>query len=132
TKLLPLATIITPNMPEASELLKAREIRSVDDVKQAAIDIQQLGMKEVLVKGGRLTGNAVDALYDGEQLTTLEAPRIETNNTSGAGCSYSAAIAACLAHGKTVREAVYLAKDFITTAIEHSFSYSDQVGPTYH
>lgn len=131
-KLLPLATIITPNMPEASVLLGGRELETVDDLKQAAIDIHNLGFNDVLVKGGRLTGPAVDILYDGNKLTTFEAPRIDTLNTSGAGCTYSAAIAAYLAKGKTVEEAVHRAKTFITTAIEYGFTYTDHVGPTHH
>lgn len=131
-KLIPLATIITPNIPEASFLLDGRSIQSVADLKQAAIDLHQLGSDHVLVKGGRLKGPAIDVLFDGEICTTFEAPRIDTVNTSGAGCSYSAAIAAYLAKGETVFEAVQLAKEFITTAIDHGFSYSEKVGPTYH
>lgn len=131
-KLLPLATIITPNMPEATELLGGKEIQTKEELKQAAIEIQKFGFKNVLVKGGRLTGNAVDILYDGEAFLTAEASRIDTVNTSGAGCTYSAAIAAYLAHGKTIAEAVLLAKEFVTTAIAHGFSYNEHVGPTYH
>lgn len=132
TKLIPNATIITPNMPEASFLLDGRRIDTIDGLKKAAVELQQLGAKYVLVKGGRLQGPAIDVLYDGETITTFEAPRIETVNTSGAGCTYSAAIAAYLAKGKTVMEAVRLAKRFVTTAIEHGFSYTEMVGPTYH
>ncbi|WP_099156527.1 bifunctional hydroxymethylpyrimidine kinase/phosphomethylpyrimidine kinase [Virgibacillus ndiopensis] len=131
-KLIPLATIITPNMPEASFLLDERPLTSVDDLKQAAVDLHKLGPKFVLLKGGRLKGPAIDVLYDGKELTTLEAPRIDTIHTSGAGCTYSAAITAHLAKGKTVVEAVRLAKSFVTTAIEYGFTYTDKVGPTYH
>lgn len=130
--LIPLATMITPNIPEASFLLDDRSISNVDDLKKAAIDLYTLGADYVLVKGGRLEGPAVDVLYDGETVTTFEAPRINTVNTSGAGCTYSAAIAAYLAKGKPVIEAVELAKSFVTTAIEHGFSYTEMVGPTYH
>src|SRR5699024_3614374 len=83
-------------------------------------------------KGGRLKGPAVDVLYEGTTVTTLEASRIETENTSGLGCTYSAAIAAYLAKGKSITEAVRLAKSFITTSIEHSCTYTKHVGPTYH
>ncbi|MDY0395309.1 bifunctional hydroxymethylpyrimidine kinase/phosphomethylpyrimidine kinase [Virgibacillus halophilus] len=131
-KLIPMATIITPNMPEASVMLHGRKIETVNDLKQAAFDLHALGSKYVLVKGGRLSGPAVDVLYDGEMFTYLKAPRIDTVNTSGAGCSYSAAIAACLAKGKSVEKAVHLAKSFVTTAITYGFSYNDMVGPTYH
>lgn len=130
--LLPLATIITPNMPEAAFLLDGRALKNVDDLKQAAKDLHELGSKYVLVKGGRLAGPAVDVLYDGSAFTTFEAPRIDTINTSGAGCTYSAAIAAELAKGKSVQEAVEVAKGFVTTAIAYGFSYTELVGPTYH
>ena len=131
-KLIPHATIITPNMPEASVLLNNRPLKHVDDLKLAAVDLHTLGATYVLVKGGRLSGPAVDVLYDGKTITTFEAPRIDTVNTSGAGCSYSAAIAAYLAKGEPIEEAVRLAKSFVTTAIHYGFSYNDYVGPTYH
>lgn len=130
--LIPQATIITPNMVEASILLDDRPIETEADIRQAAIDLYDLSAKHVLVKGGRLDGPAIDILYNGEELITYRAPRIDTRNTSGAGCTYSAAIAALLAKGKTTKEAVYEAKSFVTTAIEHSFSYQTPVGPTYH
>lgn len=131
-QLLPQATIITPNMPEASILLNGRELKSVTDLKQAAKDLYELGSKYILVKGGRLDGPAIDVLYDGKTFTLLEAPRIDTVHTSGAGCTYSAAIAALLAKGETVENAVILAKKYVTTAIEHGFSYTESVGPTDH
>lgn len=131
-QLIPQATIITPNMVEASILLDDRPIETEADIRQAAIDLYDLCAKHVLVKGGRLDGPAIDILYNGEELVTYRAPRINTCNTSGAGCTYSAAIAALLAKGKTTKEAVYEAKSFVTTAIEHSFSYQIPVGPTYH
>lgn len=132
TKLLPLASIITPNMPEASFLLGGRELDNVEDLKQAAMDLHELGLNYVLVKGGRLTGPAIDVLYDGTTLTVFEAPRINTQNTSGAGCSYSAAIAAYLGKGLSMVKAVELAKRFVTTAIAYGFTYTGVVGPTYH
>lgn len=131
-KLIPMATVITPNIPEASVLLDERPITTVDELKQAAIDLYELGPKNVLVKGGRLGGPATDVLFDGTTLTTFEAPRIDTEYTSGAGCTYSAAVAALLAKGYSVTDAVFRAKSFITTAIEHSFSYTGKFGPTYH
>ncbi len=131
-RLLPHATIITPNMPEASLLLDGRLIETPEDVRQAAIDIHEHVQTAVLVKGGRLDGPAIDVLCDGEDVVTFEAPRIDTIHTSGAGCSYSSAIAAYLAKGEPLHEAVRKAKQFITTAIAHGFSYTDDVGPTYH
>lgn len=131
-KLLPLATVITPNIPEASILLGGRELANEDDLKQAAIDLHAKTKNSVIVKGGRLTGPAVDVLYDGDSLMTFEAPRIDTENTSGAGCSYAAAITAYLSKGEAVPSAIRLAKDFVTTAIEYGFTYTNMVGPTYH
>ncbi|WP_077324326.1 bifunctional hydroxymethylpyrimidine kinase/phosphomethylpyrimidine kinase [Virgibacillus siamensis] len=131
-KLIPLASIITPNIPEASILLGGRTLDTVEQLKQAAVDLHQYGPKYVLVKGGRLKGPAVDVLYDGETLITYEAPRIDTVNTSGAGCTYSAAITAEMAKGKSVSDAVHAAKSFVTTAIANGFSYTEMVGPTYH
>ncbi len=132
TKLLPLATIITPNMPEAARLLKRESLTTVADLKQAAKELHLLGPKYVLVKGGRLDGPAVDVLYDGKELRILEAPRIDTKHTNGAGCTYSAAITAQLAKGEPVQAAVETAKKFITAAIRHSFGFKRGVGPTYH
>lgn len=131
-KLLPLATVITPNMPEAAQLLGIEPLKTVDELKQAAKALHKLGPKYVLVKGGRLEGPAVDVLYDGEKFYMLEAPRIDTIHTNGAGCTYSAAIAARLAKGDSVPEAVEFAKKFITAAIRHAFGFIKGVGPTYH
>lgn len=131
-ELIPMAEIITPNVPEASLLLGGRNLESVEDLKQAAMDLYQLGAGNVLVKGGRLAGPAVDVLYNGKTLTSFTAPRVDTVNTSGAGCTYSAAIAAYLTKGATVEKAVLEAKRFVTTAIEYGFSYTEMVGPTYH
>jgi pyridoxine kinase/hydroxymethylpyrimidine/phosphomethylpyrimidine kinase len=131
-KLLPLATIMTPNMPEAEQLLGTDQLKSADDLKEAAKSLADLGPKYVLVKGGRLEGPAVDVLFDGKKYYVLEAPRIDTIHTNGAGCSYSAAIAAGLAKGKEVPEAVEEAKKFITAAIRHSIAFKRGVGPTYH
>ncbi|ARF16446.1 bifunctional hydroxymethylpyrimidine kinase/phosphomethylpyrimidine kinase [Sporosarcina ureae] len=131
-QLIPHATVITPNMPEASYLLGGMELKSVADLKEAARRLFTFGPKFVLVKGGRLEGPAVDVLYDGVQFYLLEAPRIDTLNTNGAGCSYSAAITAGLAKGQTVPEAVIEAKKFITAGIRHSLTFKQGVGPTYH
>jgi len=132
TKLLPLAKVITPNMPEAAWLLGIEELKTVEDLKEAAREIRAMGPEFVLVKGGRLNGPAVDVLFDGEKFYMLEAPRIDTIHTNGAGCTYSAAITAELAKGKSVPEAVEKAKKFITAAIRHSISFKRGVGPTYH
>src|SRR5699024_12542232 len=83
-KMSPSAKRITPKMTEASLLLDDRKLNTVDDLKQASIDLHKLGASYVLVKGGELAGPAIDVLYEGETLTTYEAPRILTENTSGA------------------------------------------------
>lgn len=133
TKLIPLATIITPNMPEASYLLGEREIHSIDDLKDAARDLMQLGSKYVLVKGGRLEGQvAVDVLYDGNKMMKLEAPRIDTHHTNGAGCSYSAAITAELAKGHSIEEAVFTAKKFVTAGIRRFIPFEVAPGMIDH
>jgi len=132
TKLIPLAKIITPNMPEAARLLGVDELQTVSDLKEAAKALHKLGPEFVLVKGGRLKGPAIDVLFDGKQYYLFEAPRIDTIHTNGAGCTYSAAITAQLAKGNSVPEAVEVAKKFITAAIRHSFGFKRGVGPTYH
>ncbi|MEK4759055.1 bifunctional hydroxymethylpyrimidine kinase/phosphomethylpyrimidine kinase [Viridibacillus sp. FSL E2-0187] len=132
TQLIPLATIITPNMPEASYLLDGMELNSIEDLKVAAKKLHELGPRYVLVKGGRLEGPAIDVLFDGEQFYLLESPRFDTIHTNGAGCTYSAAITAGLAKGQTVPEAVIEAKKFISAGIRHSFGFIQGVGPAYH
>jgi len=131
-RLIPLAKIITPNMPEAARLIGVDKLYSVDELKEAAVMLHKLGPKFVLVKGGRLEGPAIDILYDGKSFTAFEAERINTENTNGAGCTYSAAITAELAKGKSVYEAVQIGKQFITEAIRYSLSFKRGVGPTYH
>ncbi|MPN37726.1 Hydroxymethylpyrimidine/phosphomethylpyrimidine kinase [bioreactor metagenome] len=91
-----------------------------------------MGAKNVLIKGGHLEYDATDLLFDGEKITLLHSDRIETKNTHGTGCTLSSAIAANLAKGKSVEEAVETAKKYITVAIEHSLEIGKGVGPTNH
>lgn len=129
TKLIPLAISITPSMPEAALLLKSnQQLTTVDDLKLGAIELKKLGLKYVLVKGGRLKGPADDVLYDGMKLHLLEAQRIDTIHTNGAACSYPAAITAQLARGKSVQETIKEAKRFITAAIRHSITFKPAIG----
>jgi pyridoxine kinase len=132
-ELAPRATIITPNVFEATQL-SGIAIHSVDDMKAAAAKIYALGPKNVLVKGGAKLGTAtaIDVLYDGKEFEILESPKIDTKNTHGAGCTYAAAITAGLAQGLSVRDAVRQAKEFVTLAIQYSFPLNSYVGPTYH
>ncbi|SEN12300.1 pyridoxine/pyridoxal/pyridoxamine kinase [Lihuaxuella thermophila] len=132
--LVPKATVVTPNLFEAAQLSGCGPIRTVDEMKEAAVNIHRLGAKYVLIKGGGKLQHekAIDLLYDGESFDILEAERIETTYTHGAGCTYSAAITAELAKGKPVKEAVRTAKTFITEAIRHGFPLNEYVGPTLH
>lgn len=132
TALIPLATVITPNIYEA-ELLAQRDIQNTDDVKDAAKVIAELGCHAVLVKGGHLTGNsATDVLYCDGEWTFFQAEWVETENTHGTGCTYSAAIATQLAHGKDLRDAIQTAKAYITGAIQHALDIGHGHGPTHH
>lgn len=132
TALIPLATVITPNTYEA-ELLAQLDIRDTDDAKSAAKAIAELGCHAVLVKGGHLTGNsATDVLYCNGEWTFFEAERVETENTHGTGCTYSAAIATQLAHGKGLVDAIRAAKAYITGAIQHALDIGHGHGPTHH
>ncbi|MCA0971200.1 bifunctional hydroxymethylpyrimidine kinase/phosphomethylpyrimidine kinase [Halobacillus litoralis] len=131
--IVPLATVITPNLHEAARMLKMDVPDTPEDMKWMARDLHQLGADYVLVKGGALQDYpAVDMLYDGNSITELETQRVNTIHTSGAGCTYSAAITAELAKGKSVDEAVRRAKSFVTTAIQHALSFDRGVGSTYH
>ncbi|WP_211171233.1 pyridoxine/pyridoxal/pyridoxamine kinase [Bacillus sp. DNRA2] len=132
--LVPRATVVTPNLFEASQLAKVSPIRSIEAMKEAAAKIHELGAKYVLIKGGSKLAheNAVDLLFDGVNYQLLESDRINTTYIHGAGCTYSAAITAELAKGKSVEEAVKIAKDFITEAIRHGFKLNEYVGPTMH
>ncbi|WP_409290750.1 pyridoxine/pyridoxal/pyridoxamine kinase [Peribacillus sp. SCS-37] len=128
------ALVVTPNLFEASQLAGTPAIKTLEDMKQAAVKIHELGAKNVLIKGGSKLQHekAIDLLYDGTEFIVLESERIGTAYTHGAGCTYSSAITAELAKGKTVREAVYTAKAFITDAIRHSWKLNEYVGPTMH
>jgi len=130
-ELLPLATLVTPNIPEA-EVIAGISIHSLTDMEEAARRIHQLGAACVLVKGGHLPDDATDILYDGSRFEYLAAKRIATKNTHGTGCTLSSAIAANLGKGCAVAEAVKRAKAYITIAIEHSLAIGKGVGPTHH
>ena len=132
TALIPLATVITPNIYEA-ELLAQQDIPNTDAAKTAAKSIAELGCHAVLVKGGHLTGNsATDVLYCNGEWTFFEAEWVETENTHGTGCTYSAAIATQLAHGKDLIDAIRTAKTYITGAIQHALDIGQGHGPTNH
>ena len=130
-KMLSLATIITPNIPEA-EVLINRLIKSDEDMMIACRSLVELGAKSVLIKGGHSSGNPNDLLFDGESFHWFYGERIQTKNTHGTGCTLSSAIAANLAKGHSLKESVELAKKYITLAIEHSLPLGHGHGPTNH
>lgn len=131
SEIFPLSTIVTPNIPEAEEI-SGIEIHSIEDMKTAARKIHSCGAEYVLVKGGHLTKDAVDILFDGEKFTEISAPRIDSPNTHGTGCTLSSAIAANLAMKYTVEEAVKEAKDYITGAIKNSYTVGKGHSPVNH
>lgn len=133
TKLLPLATIITPNLPEA-EVLVGRTLKSENDIMNAGRWIRkELEVKNVVIKGGHLAKVASDYLFleDGE-VRIISAARIATNHTHGTGCTYAAVITAELAKGRTVAQAVETAKRFITEAIQTAPELGHGNGPVNH
>jgi hydroxymethylpyrimidine/phosphomethylpyrimidine kinase len=131
-ELIPLAYCITPNIPEA-EVIVGYEIVTMEDRKRAAKDINQLGAKNVVIKGGHGEGNeVVDLLFDGSEFHLLTSPRKETKHTHGTGCTFAAAITAELAKGKSIKEAVETAKAFIQAAIEDTLGIGSGHGPTNH
>ena len=133
TKLLPLATIITPNLPEA-EVLVGRTLKSENDIMNAGRWIRkELGVKNVVIKGGHLAKVASDYLFleDGE-ISVISAARIATNHTHGTGCTYAAVITAELAKGRTVAQAVETTKRFITEAIQTVPELCHGNGPVNH
>ncbi|KSU62887.1 hydroxymethylpyrimidine/phosphomethylpyrimidine kinase [[Bacillus] enclensis] len=131
-KLLPLTSVITPNIPEA-EVLTEMKISSLDDRRKAAKQLMGMGAKAVVIKGGHADDKEViDLFFDGTTCEELMSPRIETLHTHGTGCTFSAAITAQLANGMSMRDAVLTAKEFIRAAIEDGLGIGGGHGPTNH
>lgn len=128
---IPLADVLTPNIPEAGKIADM-QISTVSDMEAAARKIYAMGCKAIVVKGGHHIGNAVDVLFNGENFYHFETSRIDTKNTHGTGCTFSSAIASQLAKGKSVPLAVESAKAYVTMAIEHSLAIGKGCGPTHH
>ncbi len=129
SQILPLALLVTPNLPEA-EALCGLTVRTRDDMRRAAHAILALGATAVLVKGGHLAGGtAADLLVDPDGEEWLEAERIQTPHTHGTGCTLSAAITAHLAMGEDLRTAVRAGKRFVTGAIAHALAIGKGIGP---
>lgn len=130
--LIPLATVITPNLPEA-EVLTGMSLVTMEQRKEAARRLLDLGVQAVVIKGGHTEDEeAIDLFYDGQEFRILSAPRFHTRHTHGTGCTFSAAITAGLAKGASLWEAVKTAKDFITEAIRHPLHLGQGHGPTNH
>lgn len=129
--LLPLAGVLTPNLPEA-EVLLGRTVRTEDEMRQAARDIIDLGTRAVVLKGGHRAGDPVDLLFDGRSFHHFPARRVDTPNTHGTGCTFSAAVAAGLARGLGVVEAVGAAKVYVTAAIQRATPLGHGHGPVAH
>jgi hydroxymethylpyrimidine/phosphomethylpyrimidine kinase len=129
--LLPMATVVTPNIPEA-EVLVGGSISSVAEMRDAAVSLMDLGPRSVLVKGGHREGDATDVFYDGKKWLELPAARIQTTSTHGTGCTLASAIAAYLALGYDLPESVHNAKAYLTEAIKNAFPVGHGHGPVHH
>lgn len=127
TQLIPLAAVITPNLPEA-EVLLGRRIATLEERKQAARDLVAIGARAAVVKGGH-ADDATDVFFDGTQIVELRGQRVDTRNTHGSGCVFSAAITAWLARGADPLEATRKAKAFISEAIVNSLELGHGHGP---
>ncbi|PKB72196.1 MAG: bifunctional hydroxymethylpyrimidine kinase/phosphomethylpyrimidine kinase [SAR202 cluster bacterium Io17-Chloro-G6] len=130
-RLLPLAAVVTPNIPEA-ETLTGLKIVTDGDVRNAAKAIIAMGAASVVVKGGHRDGPATDLYFDGNNFREFTSPRIETANTHGTGCTFASAVAAGLAKGLATEDAVGQAKEFVTEAIRRSFPIGQGHGPLNH
>ncbi|MFX0186140.1 MAG: bifunctional hydroxymethylpyrimidine kinase/phosphomethylpyrimidine kinase [Candidatus Hodarchaeota archaeon] len=135
SKLVPLAYVITPNLHEA-KVLTGIKIQHIEEAKETAIKIHELGAKNVVLKGGHFpdTEESIDILYNGKEFTIFQAPRINTKNTHGTGCTFASAIAAELAKGFDITKAVHIAKAYITKAIQRAdeLHIGKGHGPTNH
>jgi hydroxymethylpyrimidine/phosphomethylpyrimidine kinase len=138
-QLLPLATILTPNLPEAGVLLEMRSVETVREMRRVAERLRNLmthgGHRWVLVKGGHLPGNdTIDILHDGDQMIELPGHRIPTRNTHGTGCTLSSALTALLPQAESVPLATKMAKDYLIQAILHAdaLQVGQGHGPVHH
>ncbi|HEY7064973.1 MAG TPA: bifunctional hydroxymethylpyrimidine kinase/phosphomethylpyrimidine kinase [Chloroflexota bacterium] len=130
--LLPLALVVTPNRPEA-EVLTGRPVATLAEARAAARAlVEEMGARNAVVKGGHAEGPAIDVLYDGRDFREYSAPRLDTRHTHGTGCTFASAIAAELAKGSAVPEAVGRAKEYLTAALERAPGLGHGHGPVHH
>ncbi|MEG1410124.1 MAG: bifunctional hydroxymethylpyrimidine kinase/phosphomethylpyrimidine kinase [Terrisporobacter sp.] len=129
--LIPMAYIVTPNIPEAEEITGIK-IETAEDMKKVGEKILELGPKFVLMKGGHLDGDCVDVLIGKDVFEVYQCERVHRKNTHGTGCTISSAITSHLALGYDIKESVKLSKEYITEAIRHSFDIGHGVGPVHH
>ncbi len=131
TKLLPTATVATPNLDEVAQLTGVR-VAAEDDMRRAADAVLAFGPTWALIKGGHLAGDAVDLLTDGSEEHWLRSARLDNRHTHGTGCTLASAIASELAKGRTVPAAVAAAKEYVTGAIAAGFRLGGGIGPVDH
>ncbi len=131
TELLPIASVVTPNLHEAG-MLAGFPVEDRSAMERAARAIRALGPRVVVVKGGHLDGTPVDLVLEDESFHWLEGARVDTTNTHGTGCTFSAAITALLAHGCATIEAIELAKRYVENALEHSYAIGVGHSPVNH
>lgn len=132
THLISLASVVTPNRPEA-EILTGRAITSLSDARDAARRMHDLGPAAVIIKGGHLPGpEVVDLLFDGHNLTEFRAPRVETDHSHGTGCTFGAAITAELALGHPLADATHRAKTYVEQCLRHPLPIGQGRGPLNH
>lgn len=131
TQMLPLALVVTPNLPEAA-VLAGHEVQTRAEMERAAHTIAALGPCYVVIKGGHGTGDPLDLLFDGERFTEYSSERIHTRNTQGTGCTFSAAIGAELAKGAGVLQAVEIAKQYVKQAMQSAPNIGGGHGPLNH
>jgi len=129
--ILPMALVVTPNLQEAAALT-GREVSTTKHMKDAALQIHAFGPRHVVIKGGHLPDNPMDILYDGRTFIEYPGERLDTPHTHGTGCTFSSAIAAGLARGLQVAEAVQQAKDFVAKAIRQGLPLGRGHGPLHH
>ena len=129
--LIPLAKVVTPNIPEAEDLT-GLSIKTDADVRRAAEAIIGMGAQCVVVKGGHRDGPPTDILYDGEKFLEFTTERTPSTNTHGTGCTFASAVAAGLAHGLEIPDAVQQAKDYVTAAIRAAYPIGQGHGPLHH